>query len=214
MTRLLLSRHGATTFGPDRFAGSTDVPLSNEGREQARLLARRLVNEPIAAIYCSPMIRTVATATSLSEPHGLSPVAREAWREIDHGHWEGLTRAEAEARYPREYAAWVRDPFEVAPLGGEAGQHVLTRASAALDELLRDHPDQTVMVVSHKATIRLVVAKLLGIDPHGYRDRLDQLPACLNVVDFFPTSGPRLVLFNDVSHYSGLCESDRAKAER
>ena len=101
----------------------------------------------------------------------------------------------------------------VAPLGGETGQEVLTRAMAALDEVVRDHRDQTVMVVSHKATIRLVLAKLLGIDPHGYRDRLDQLPACLNLVDFL-TSGPRLVLFNDVSHYSGLCESDRVRAER
>ena len=69
------------------------------------------------------------------------------------------------------------------------------------------------MVVSHKATIRLVIAGLLGFDPRGYRDRLDQLPACLNVVDFLDTSGPRLVLLNDVSHYRSIGESDRIRAQ-
>ena len=212
MTRVLLARHGATTFAADRFAGSTDVPLSDEGQAQARHLARRLADESIAAIYCSPMIRTVMTAAIVAEPHGLSPIAREGWREIDHGRWEGLRRSEAQSHYPAEYAAWVRDPFTVAPVGGEPGQQVMARAMAMLDDVLRDHPDQTVMVVSHKATIRLVIAKLLGFDPRGYRDRLDQLPACLNVVDFLDASGPRLVLLNDVSHYRGMGESDRDRA--
>jgi len=57
-------------------------------------------------------------------------------------------------------------------------------------------------VVSHKATIRLLVASLLGFDARGYRDRLDQSPACLNVLDFKSPVRARLMLFNDVSHYS------------
>ena len=153
------------------------------------------------------------TASIVAELHGLSPIAREGWREIDHGRWEGLPRAEAESRYPAENTAWVRDPYTVAPVGGEPGQQVMTRAMAALDDVLRDHPDQTVMVVSHKATIRLVIAKLLGFDPRGHRDRLDQLPACLNIVDFLDASGPRLVLLNDVSHYRGIGELDRERAQ-
>ena len=213
MTRLLLSRHGATTFAADRFAGSTDVPLSTEGEAQAGQLSERLADQPIAAIYCSPLIRTIATAAIVARPHGLTPIARDGWREIDHGRWEGLHRAEAETLFPDEYAAWVRDPFAVAPVGGETGQQVLARAMAALDDVLRDHHDQTVMVVSHKATIRLVIAELLGFDPRSYRDRLDQLPACLNIVDFLDTSGPRLVLLNDVSHYRLIGESDRIRAQ-
>ena len=58
------------------------------------------------------------------------------------------------------------------------------------------------LVVSHKATMRLVLSSLLGFDPRGYRDRLDQSPACLNVVDFRDPVRARLMLFNDTSHYS------------
>ncbi|HVO20609.1 MAG TPA: histidine phosphatase family protein, partial [Anaeromyxobacter sp.] len=64
-------------------------------------------------------------------------------------------------------------------------------------------PGRTVLVVSHKATLRLLLSSLLGIDPRGYRDRLDQSPACLNVVDFKDPVRARLMVFNDVSHYAG-----------
>jgi probable phosphoglycerate mutase len=64
------------------------------------------------------------------------------------------------------------------------------------------HPGQNVLVVSHKATIRLLISSLMGFDARGYRDRLDQQPACLNILDFKDVTRPRLMLFNDVSHYS------------
>ena len=64
-----------------------------------------------------------------------------------------------------------------------------------------DHTDQNVLVVSHKATIRLLVSSLLGFDARGYRDRLEQSPACLNILDFKDPVHARLMLFNDVSHY-------------
>ena len=63
-------------------------------------------------------------------------------------------------------------------------------------------PGENVVVVSHKATIRLVISSLLGFDARGYRDRLDQAPACLNVLDFKDPVRARLMLFNDVSHYA------------
>jgi probable phosphoglycerate mutase len=57
-------------------------------------------------------------------------------------------------------------------------------------------------VVSHKATLRLVISSLLGFDARGYRDRLDQAPACLSILDFKDPVRVRLMLFNDISHYS------------
>jgi probable phosphoglycerate mutase len=68
-------------------------------------------------------------------------------------------------------------------------------------ELVTRHASQNVLLVSHKATLRLLLSSLLGFDPRGYRDRLDQSPACLNVVDFKDAVRARLMLFNDVSHY-------------
>jgi probable phosphoglycerate mutase len=105
-TRVLLIRHGATTLSAeDRFAGATDVELSDEGRTQARCLGERLASEKIAAIYASPLTRTMETAGLIGIPHGLAPEPDAGLREIDHGRWEQLTRKEVEARFPEEYAA-------------------------------------------------------------------------------------------------------------
>jgi probable phosphoglycerate mutase len=201
-TRLFLVRHGATHLtAEDRFSGSVGVDLSDEGRAQARSLADRLVHEHVAAVYTSPLGRTFETATLLARPHRLTPVPREELREIGHGRWEGLTRQEVEARFPEEYAAWEADPFTFAPLAGESGVAVLARALPVIREIVVTHAGQNVLVVSHKATLRLLLSSLLGFDARGYRDRLDQAPACLNVLDFKDPVRARLMLFNDVSHY-------------
>ena len=201
-TRLLLVRHGATQLtAEDRFSGAIGVDLSDEGRAQVFRLAERLAPENIRAVYCSPLGRTVETAEILARPHRLDVKRRDGLREISHGRWEGLTRREVEQRYPDEYAAWETDPFTFAPEGGESGVAVLARALPVLRDLVVAHPGQCVLVVSHKATLRLVLSSLLGFDARGYRDRLDQSPACLNVVDFRGPTRPRLMLFNDVSHY-------------
>jgi broad specificity phosphatase PhoE len=203
VTRLFLVRHGATSHSAeDRFAGSTDIDLSDEGREQARRLAQRLADDRVRAVYASPLRRTVDTATILGAPHGLKPVPRDALREISHGRWEGLRRAEVEERFPEEYAAWEEDPFTFAPEGGESGLDVMARALPGIREIVVAHEGQNVIVVSHKATLRLVISSLLGFDARGYRDRLDQSPACLNVLDFKDPVRARLMLFNDVSHYA------------
>jgi probable phosphoglycerate mutase len=121
-----------------------------------------------------------------------------------------MRRGEVETQFPEEYAAWEEDPFTYAPLGGESGLSVMARALPVIREIVAQHRDENVVVVSHKATIRLILSSLLGFDPRGYRDRLDQAPACLNVLDFKDTVRVRLMLFNDVSHY--VDQPDRSAA--
>ena len=215
ITRMFLIRHGSTTLtAEDRFAGSTDVPLGPDGFGQVERLSVRLASETIAAVYCSPMRRTVSTATLIAQPHLLTPIPRDALREIDHGRWEGLRRAEVEAQFPDEYAAWEADPLTYAPQGGESGLNVMARALPAVREITEAHPGKNVIVVSHKATIRLIISSLLGFDARGYRDRLDQSPACLNVIDFKDPSRARLMLFNDISHYASEPERARHKLSK
>jgi probable phosphoglycerate mutase len=207
----MLVRHGATVLSAeDRFAGSSDVTLGDEGRMQVERLAQRLAADPIAAIYASPLRRAQETAAILARPHDMSVTALDDLREIDHGRWEGLRRDEASAMYPEEYAAWQHDPFTFAPTGGEPGQRVLERGLRAFHQIVLAHPGQPVLVVSHKATIRLIIAHVLGIDPRGYRDRLDQLPASLNLVDMYPDNTGRLILLNDVSHYTWVLRQTMA----
>ena len=202
-TRIFLVRHGATVLSAeDRFAGATDVELSDEGREQVRRLADRLSGEKIAAIYASPLGRTVETAQILAEPHGIEVQRRDGLREISHGRWEQMTRKEVENAFPEEADSWEKDPYTFAPMGGESGLAVTARSLPVLMDIVRAHLRSNVMVVSHKATIRLLLSSLLGFDPRRYRDNLDQNPAALNIVDFRNAVNARLTLFNDTSHYS------------
>jgi broad specificity phosphatase PhoE len=131
----------------------------------------------------------------------ISRFRHAGFREISHGHWEQMTRREVEEKFPGEMAEWEKDPYTFAPVGGESGLAVTARALPALIDLVRDHPGENILVVSHKATIRLLLSSLLGFDPRRYRDNLDQKPAALNIVDFRDPTRVRLTLFNDTSHY-------------
>src|SRR5262245_61301302 len=202
MTRLYLIRHGATQLtAEDRFLGAIGVDLSDDGRAQVAQLARRLAGLHIAAVYTSPLGRTVDTAKILAQPHSLELATRDGLREISHGRWEGMARKDVESRFPDEYSAWEADPFTFAPEGGESGLAVLARALPVIREIVVAPEGANLMVVSHKATLRILISSLLGFDPRGYRDRLDQAPACLNVIDFKDPVRARLMLYNDVSHY-------------
>jgi broad specificity phosphatase PhoE len=201
-TRLYLARHGATArTADDRFSGS-EGDLSDEGRWQAKRLGERLQGEDIRAVYCSSLSRAAESARIIAEAHGLVPIVRDGLREVDHGHWADLTHREAAERFPDEFTRWDEDPFTFAPSGGESGLVVLARALPVLREIVISHPAEAVLVVSHKATLRLLICSLIGMDPRSYRARLGQEPACLNVLDLENPMRARMQLFNDTSHYS------------
>jgi probable phosphoglycerate mutase len=202
-TRVFLVRHGATVLSAeDRFAGATNVELSDEGRRQVEALSRRLAGQPIAAFYASPLDRTMETARILAAPHGRAVQPEAGFLEINHGVWEGLTRQEAETRFGDMYVKWEADPFNFAPEGGETGLAVAARAMPALLHAVAAHAGEMICVVSHKATIRLLLGAILGFDPRRYRDHLDLNPASLTVLDFRDAMNGRLTLFNDVAHYA------------
>jgi len=204
-TRVYLIRHGATLQSEeDRFTGSADVELDDEGRRQAKLLGARLAAAKLEAVYCSDMKRAMATAEAVALPHGLAPTAVAQLREIDHGHWEGLLHSEVAEKYADEYEAWKADPLMSAPTGGETAWAVLSRAAPAFLKIVRDHPGGKIAVVSHKATNRLLIAFVLGMDLARYRDRLAQDPACMNVIEFVPPAEAKAIALNDTNHYQTL----------
>ncbi|MGB5625183.1 MAG: histidine phosphatase family protein, partial [Woeseiaceae bacterium] len=167
-------------------------------------LAQRLEHEPLHAVYCSPLDRTVETATILAGPHALEPIAEPGLMEIDYGHGEGLKRSEIEADFGDEYAAWQEDPFTIGPRDGESGVNVLNRALPVMRRIVEDNRHKNVLVVAHKGVNRILISSLLGFDVRGYRDRLDQSPAGLSILDFMGDVHARLRLLNDVSHYEGV----------
>ena len=161
------------------------------------------------------MSRTVETARILAGHCRLEPQTRDGLREISHGRWEGMTRADVEEQFRRGIRRrGRRTRSRSRPQGGESGVAVLARALPILRDIVVRHAGERVLVVSHKATIRLLLSSLLGFDARGYRDRLDQAPACLNVLDFKDAVHARLMLFNDTSHYAArprLAEQNLSK---
>jgi len=145
----------------DRFAGATDVALSDEGREQTRRLARRLGNEKIVAVYASPLGRTVETAQILAAPHKLEVQMRDGLREINHGRWEEMTRREVEQKFPGEAAEWDKDPYTFAPLGGESGLAVTARSLPVLIDLVREHAGQNILLCRTRPRFGCCLARCL-----------------------------------------------------
>ena len=203
-TRVLMVRHGDTVASQgDRFTGAQDIPLSKDGRVHASELATRLSRYPIDAIYASSMQRAMETAGFTARVHELQVTPVPDLREMDHGKWDGLTRDEVlKAFGAQQVADYDRDPFHFAPENGESGEAVLTRAAPALQQIVRQHANQTVLIVAHKTTNRLLICKFIGLDPSRYRETLAQRPACLNVLGFANENEAQLLLLNDISHYS------------
>ena len=203
-TQVLLARHGDTNASKDgRFTGANDVPLSKDGRIHASELAVRLARHPLDAIYASSMQRARETAGFTAHVHGLEVVPVPELREMNHGAWDGKTKAEVLQQFGHaQVDEYDRDPFHFRPENGESGEDVLNRAAPALSQLVKRHDGQTILIVAHKTTNRLLICKFLGLDPQQYRDKLAQRPACLNVLLFPNENEAQLLLLNDIGHYA------------
>jgi alpha-ribazole phosphatase len=155
-------RHGATDWNVElRAQGQADIALNDLGRRQARNAALRLAPVDVDAVYASDLRRAFDTAREIASCHGLDVVAEPALREIDQGEWTGLTDEEIRSRWPER---WGQARHYNARPGGEAPGDVRRRALGALARIVSKHPDATVVVVSHGATIRTIVAEVLGYD--------------------------------------------------
>jgi probable phosphoglycerate mutase len=195
-------RHGETAWNTEgRLCGRTDVPLSDAGRQQARLLAQRLKSIPVEALYSSPLGRTLETARLIGMTTGREPVVDDRLSELNYGVWEGQTLEEVKNADPLTYRAWDADPGRMAPPEGESGKQLIRRVVPFLDHIASRHNHGHVVVVSHKTVCRLVVCHILGVPLAEYRRRLAMENAALNILQ--PWEGCwRLVLFNDTSHLS------------
>ena len=168
--RIVVWRHGRTAWNRDRrFQGTADVPLDEVGVIQVDVAARHLERLNPASVIASDAQRSRATADSLTRRTGCRATLDPRLREADTGAWEGLTRFEVARRFPNEYAAW-RAGADVRRGGGETLEEVAARAGEAIDSALnRLQPAQTLVVVTHAATARAVIGRLLRLPPDNWR---------------------------------------------
>ncbi len=201
-TVTLLLRHGQTAMSVQkRYAGRSDVPLTDTGIRQATAAAKRLAGAGIDVIVTSPLLRAARTAQEVAAVTGAPVVTDEGFRETDFGAWEGLTFAAVRERWPAEVTTWLADP-EVAPPGGECFADVRARVTNALHRVLTGRARQTVLIVSHVTPIKtLVAAALLAPPPALYRMHLDVAALC--EIDWYADGPAVLRSFNDTSHLTG-----------
>ncbi len=161
-TRLVFVRHGATDWNQAKRAqGWADIDLNAAGRRQAARIARELEELPVDAVYSSDLKRSVDTAGPIAEAHGVEVEVDPDFREIDQGEWTGLTVDEIAKRWPLLWGPARH--YEPRP-SGESPHEVRTRALRAVRRVVEQHPDATVVVVSHGGTIRWISAEALGFD--------------------------------------------------
>jgi broad specificity phosphatase PhoE len=200
---LYFLRHGQTTLSrEDNFCGSgLDPELTPEGLEMAEAFAAAYRKKDWAAIFTSSLRRSITTAQPLCDALGLGMQSRTELNEIAYGEWEGLSKETVEREYHDDYVRWLADPAWNAPTGGELAITVAQRGLQTVQEIKEQSVHGNILVVSHKATIRIILCSLMGIDVGRFRYRLRCPVGGLSVVEF-TSEGPLLHTLADRSHLS------------
>jgi len=208
MTTILLVRHGQTAWNrEERFRGQVDLPLDDRGLQQAELVGRRIAGRwAPAAIYASSLQRTLQTAAGIARACGLHTTIHDGLLDIDYGAFAGLTPEEAASLHPDLARAWRRAPHMTLFPDGESLADVRDRSEAALKEIVADHPQQTVVVVTHVVVCRLLLCSVLGLD-NSHFWQFEPATASINI---FELSDQRslLVCLNDTCHLDALARDE------
>ena len=200
VTRFILLRHGVTEYSVQlRFAGRSDLDLTEQGIEQARLAAGRIAElGEVAAIYSSPLLRARHTAQLVADRLGLPVIVEDGLTETDYGSWDGYTLAELRQKCPDELARWLADPA-VAPPDGESVVAVARRVQRARNRILREQAGKTVLLVSHVSPIKALVQLALDA-PVSSVQRMYLSAASISTVDYYADGAVSLRCYNETGH--------------
>ena len=201
--KIYFLRHGETVYSETgAYCGEVDAELTPEGAQMAKAFADAYRSIPWTAVYVSPMKRTIATAKPLCDALGLEMQLRDGLKEIRYGKWEDKSADFVKQHYWDDYIRWLAEPAWNPPTGGETSVEIASRASLVIAEIQEKYTTGNVLVVSHKATIRIMLCFLLGIDVGRYRDRIDMLACAVSIVKF-DLHGPLLQVLGDRSYMGG-----------
>lgn len=202
--RLIIIRHGESEWNRvGRYQGQQDAPLSELGLRQAEALASRLRNEPINAIYTSPLQRAAKTAHAVARHHPDVPLhTAPELLEINHGAWEGLLADEVRARFDDGLIEWRCHPTRSQMPGGESFSNILKRVLDFKERLLREHGDQNVLISTHDVVVKILVADALGMN----MDRINRIwvtNASISAIEYGDDL-PYLVSLSEACHLGRL----------
>lgn len=191
-TRLYLARHGqVANHHEQRYNGHFDVDITSLGTLQMDRLSASLAKEAIIAVYSSDLKRTTKGAEIISTGFGLKPKKLRELRELHLGRWEGLTREEAVRLYPEDAGFSFRDLGKDKVKGGESLIELKARVLPVVEELLKAHEKERVLIVAHGGVNRVILCDAMGLSLENFF-RIEQDYGCLNVIDYF-SDGTKVV---------------------
>lgn len=198
-------RHGQTSWNLEkRTQGGKDSDLTTLGIQQAESLSKKLENIKLNSIYASPLKRAYTTAEIIAKNQNLSCILDDRLVEMNFGDWEGLTHEQIKKSYPEEFKIWRSEPHMATIPNGETISIVQERMVAFLNDIIIKSGDENILVVSHSATIKLLLLHILSMDLNHYYN-LQQDNCAINLITFKPY-GPVLVKYNDICHMDIMME--------
>ena len=206
--RILLIRHGETDWNRNgRFQGRSDLPLNQRGRDQAHALALALKEEPLTAIYSSPLTRALETARFIKDFHPSIPLyEEEGLVEMNLGEFEGMEAQQWLVEYSDFIKRWRDTPASVSMPGGENLQEVQARVIQTLERITRGYPnDSTLLLCSHNFVNRTLLCYALNVPLDRFRE-VRQETAALNVL-YAQGQQLRAEVVNECSHLESYNES-------
>lgn len=203
---IFLVRHGETDWNQEsRFRGRTDMPLNEDGLEQARNVAKALKDLPVKTVFSSPLSRAFQTAEEIACLHDLQVQEHEGFNDMDFGEWQGLSAEEARLRYPEEFRLWVEAPQKAKPPEGESLLDVRKRCWPALEKIAAHYLDDIVVIVSHQVILKSLLLAVLGLgESHFWR--FEQDPCSINILRYHRTGNLMINCINETCHLYSLAE--------
>jgi broad specificity phosphatase PhoE len=204
VNRIILIRHGRTEWNEgegERFRGRVEIDLSQTGLRQAEVTAVNLLQWQVTAIYSSPLRRALTTAGILASPLNLQVNPLEGLIDIDYGSWQGLSLKEAQIQDSQLYQLWFQSPHLVTFPQGESLAQVRERAVAAVETLVAQHQEQTIVLVSHKVVCKVLICYFLGLD-NSHFWQIEQDTGAINIIES-KENAFIVKLLNDTCHLKG-----------
>jgi len=203
MTRVYLVRHGTTEWNKEEiFRGRVDCQLNETGRAEAKALAEYFRDANLHGVYTSPLSRAEETARAIAAMKGLQVIPEAAFIDIDFGEWHGLPLREVKEKYPDLYRAWRERPQAVTFPGGENLAQVRARAWEGLQRVVRENPEKTALIVSHRVVTKILICAVLGLDDSHFW-QIKQDTTAVNCFEY--TRGVFVIsLINDTCHLQAI----------
>ena len=205
MTSIYLVRHGQTAWNKEEiFRGRTDIPLDGTGLKQAELVGQYFKGMEIHAIYSSSLSRALQTAQKIAQFHDLKVQPLPGIIDMSFGKWEGQPHQEIRESDSKTYRQWVETPHLIRLPGGESLDDVRVRAMAAVEELIRNHPGKTLVLVSHRVICKVLICAILGLD-NSHFWQITQDTTAINLIQY--RNGKYILsLMNETCHLKLLKE--------